>query len=79
MEFYDAVYRIAWLRKRTVESIGLGLGHTAAYVSGQKSRGSLPKIDTAVKMLDECDYVLCAVPKESVQKDAIVIDLPAED
>lgn len=79
VEFYDAVYHIAWLKETTLEKLSLGMGHTAGYVTRQKSRGSLPRIDTAIKILDACGYELCAVPKGEAPENAIMIDPPAEE
>ena len=74
MEFYDAVYHVAWLKGKAVYEIGLGLGHTSSYIAGQKSRMSSPRVDTAVRILEFCGYKLCAVPEDNVPEDAIVID-----
>lgn len=79
MEFYDAVYHMAWLRGITIEKIGFKLGHTSTYIGSAKSRGSLPKVDTAVKILGACDYKLCVVPKGTAPDDAIVIDKPESE
>lgn len=74
MEFYDAVYQAAWQNGLTMEQLSQKLGHTATYITSAKSRGSLPKVNNAAKILDACEYTLCAVPKGSVPDDAITIN-----
>jgi hypothetical protein len=78
MEFYDAVYRAVGIRDMTIDGLSLKMGHTSTYITSSKSRGSLPKVDTAVKILDACDFALCAIPKESIPDCAIVIERPEE-
>ena len=73
MNFYDAVYHIANRKGISIEKLSLSMGHTAAYIAKQKCRGSLPKVDTAAKILSACGYSLCVVPKNDVPMNAIVI------
>lgn len=79
MNFYDAVYRVAGIRDMTVEGVSLKMGHSSAYIASAVSRGSLPKVDTAGRILDACDFKLCAIPKDRIPDDAIVIDGPGGD
>lgn len=79
MEFYDAVYHAAWKKGITIEKLSLSLGHASNYIVSGKSRNSLPRIDTAVKILDACNYSLYAVPKdEKMPEEAILITIPRE-
>ncbi len=74
MEFYDAVYIAAGKRDITIEKLSLSMGHASNYIASAVSRGSQPKVDTATKILGACDFALCAIPRESVPDEAIVID-----
>ena len=74
MNFYDAVYDIARQKGISIERIGYELGHTARYVGSAKSRGSLPKVDNAAKIVNVCGHSLCIVPSDNVPEDAIIID-----
>lgn len=74
MNFYDAVYQIAKKKGISIERIGYELGHTARYIGSAKSRGSLPKVDNASKIVRVCDYTLCIVPSDNIPDDAILIE-----
>jgi len=74
MQFYDAAYKIAGEKGISIENLSLSLGKTSRYVGSAKSRGSIPRIDNAAMILGAMDYVICAVPKDKVPEDAIVID-----
>ena len=76
MQFYDALYRIAAENGLTFDKLSLKMGHTSSYISAPKSRGSVPKVSNAVKMVAECGYVICAIPKDKVPDNAIEIDGP---
>ena len=78
MEFYDAVYVAAGKRDMTIEGLSLSMGHNASYIANAVSRGSQPRVDTATKILDACDFAMCVLPKESVPDEAIVIDYDEE-
>jgi len=54
--------------------IGRKMGLADNYVNKTINRNSVPRVDTMAKMLDVCGYALCAIPKESIPDDAIVID-----
>lgn len=79
MQFYDALYQVAQQSGVTVERIGLSLGHSAGHVSSSKSRGSVPRIDSAAKMLSVCGYKLCAMPNSSITDETITIDSSASE
>lgn len=49
-------------------------GHGDNYISAMLSRGSSPQLNTVVNLLNVCGYVLCAVPRDSVPSNALVID-----
>ena len=74
MEFYDALYSIAREQGISVEALSLKIGRVSSFITSSKSRGSKPKVDTAARMVDGCDYVLCAIPSKKVPKCAVVID-----
>lgn len=74
MKFYDALHHAAQNRRIPLTQISLKMGHASAYVTNGKSMGNRPKVDTAAKMLDTCDYSLCVVPKDGIPQNAIVID-----
>ena len=74
MQFYEAVYKLAGEKGISIENLSLSLGKTSRYIGGNKSRGSLPKVNNAAMILNALDYELVAVPKDKVPEDAIVID-----
>lgn len=76
MQFYDALYRIAAENGLTFDRLSLKIGYTSSYISSSKSRGSIPKVDSAIKMVSGCDHAICAIPNGKVPDNAIVIDVP---
>lgn len=74
MNFYDMLYKIAKENGMTFERLSWKLGHSASYIGGSKSRGSLPRIDNAARIIDACGYTLCVVPKDNVPDGAMTID-----
>lgn len=74
MGFYDIVYELANEQGITIQKLGLKLGKNSKYISGPKSRGSLPKVDNAAMILAALDYSLCVVPEKEVPENAIIID-----
>lgn len=74
MEFYDALEAATKSRSVPLSRIGLMMGHNSSYISNGRSRGSLPKVDTAAKILSTCDYSLCVVRKNEIPDNAIEID-----
>lgn len=74
MNFYEIVYRLANEQGISIENLCLKLGKSPRYIAGSKSRGSLPKIDNAIMILNELGYTICMVPNENVPEDAIIIN-----
>lgn len=74
MKFYDIVYMIARESGLSIEKLSLKLGKVSSYIGGSKSRGSLPKVDNAARIVDACGYTLCVVPSDNVPEDAITVD-----
>lgn len=79
MDFYDVVYSIATRKRISLENVSLNFGKTANYIYTQKSRGSSPKIDTAVNLLSSLGYTVCAIPSDTVPKGAYTISAPIEE
>lgn len=73
MKFYDALEEASKTRNIPMSRIGLAMGHTSAYISNARTRGSLPKVDTAAKILETCNYTLCVVPMNEIPDGAISI------
>lgn len=74
MNFYDLVYWLAKDQGISIEKLSIKLGRGARYIGGAKIRGSLPKVDNARMILNALDYELCAIPKDNIPEDAIIID-----
>ena len=55
-------------------NIGLELGKSRQYVNAIITKGNTPKATTLSRMLDVCDYKLCAVPDELVTDEMLEID-----
>ena len=73
MNFYDTLYSVAREAGISIERIGYKLGRTARYVGAAKSRGSVPSVDNAARMLDVCGYGLYAIPYSDAPVDALQI------
>lgn len=78
MKAFDAVKEAAKNSGIAITRIGVEMGKPANYVSNGASRGSSPQCNTCAAMLDVCGYALCAVPRDSVPSDALVIDPPGD-
>lgn len=74
MDAMLAVREIANSRGVALRRIGITMGKSGQYVNVLISQGSSPRCNTMSKMLDVCDYALCAIPKDKVPEDAIIID-----
>ena len=73
MDVMDAVRLAAKRAGMGTTEIGPAMGKVKTYFSATASRGSIPKVDTVAAMLEACGYTLCAVPKGSEPKNAIII------
>lgn len=74
MEVYDAITAAAAARGISTRQMLLRAGKPESTIAKARNRGSVPTTTTAAQLLAACDYVLCAVPSESVPSDALVID-----
>lgn len=74
MNFYDIVYKLAREQRISIENLSIKLGKAPSYIVSSKSRGSLPRIDSAAMILEGLGYVLCAIPNEDKQEDTLTID-----
>ena len=74
MKFYDALGVAAKNRGIPLDRLSLLAGFTSSRVSAAKSRGSIPQVNTAVKLTSACGYSVCAIPKGEEPDCAIVID-----
>ena len=80
MNAIDTVRTAADRAKIPTTHIGIKLGKSRAYFSMCAKKGRDPQSQTLADMLDVCGYVLCAVPKNRIPKNALVIDpKPKED
>lgn len=57
-----------------ITHIGQAIDKRPNYVSAIATRGSNPQCDTMASMLRVCGYELCAVPREAVTAEMLVID-----
>ena len=69
----DAVKQAANRAGLTLYRVSLDMGKTRQYVNNIITRGSVPQADTLARMLDICGYSLCAIPKDKVPEDALII------
>lgn len=72
MYSYDAIKAAAASRDIALSDIGRALGKRDNYVSSMRGRSI--GIDNYSAILSACGYALCAVPRESVPRGALVID-----
>ena len=66
MYVYDAITDAAAARGISTRQMLLRSGKAESTIAKARNRGSVPTTTTAVQLLSACDYVLCAVPRESV-------------
>lgn len=74
MRSMDALKKAAIDKKISLSDISKSMGKTRGYINATITRNSEPKVNTYVCMLDACDYALCAIPKDKVTNDMLVID-----
>lgn len=74
MKAIEAVKQAAKEAGIPLYRVGLDMGMSKQYMSATVTRGSTPKADTLARMLETCDYTLCAVPNELVTDSMLVID-----
>ena len=75
MRSMQAVKEIANKRQLNLLKISKLLGKKRGYVNAIITRGSEPRIDTYIKILDVCNYGLYAIPIEDAPLDAIQITI----
>ena len=78
MKSMQAVKQIALKRELNLLKISKMLGKKRGYLNSIISRGSEPRIDTYVKILDTCNYGLYAIPYEDAPINAIQITVDNE-
>ena len=76
MGFYDVLEDVANKTGESFYSIALKIGRGPSYISGGRSRGSVPSVDNAAAMLAACGWSLVAVPADDVPPSAIAIEPP---
>ena len=74
MNFYEVLYKIAHEKGISTRALAKAIGRSSAYITIQKSRGSLPIVSTASMLVSALDYKLCIVPADSVPEDAYIIE-----
>jgi len=72
--FWELLLDAAYRNGMTGADICKKLGLTRAYIAKGKTTGTVPLLDTAVKLLDACGYRLMAVPKGREYKSGLVIN-----
>ena len=73
MQFYDALEICGKTSGTSMQQVSAQLGHAKVYVAGAKSRGSVPSVDNAARMLGVCGYALCAIPHSDVTESMLQI------
>ena len=73
MGFYDVLRSVAETEGLTLADVGRRAGRSASYVTGNMSRGSLPRVDNAAAMLSACGWALVAVRGDAVPAEALEI------
>ena len=79
MGFYDAVEKMAHDAGLTLADVGRNMGRSPSYVTGNRARGSLPKVDNAAAIVRACGWALVAVPRDGIPADALEIGAPSVD
>ena len=69
MGFYDVLDKVGKETNWSMQGISGAMGNAKNHIANAKSRGSVPSIDNAVRMLNICGYALCAMPSNRVDKE----------
>ncbi len=52
---------------------GVEAGMTKGYIGSLKTQGKQPSLDAMMRLLGVCGYALCAVPRDEIPPNALVI------
>ena len=74
MQYYDALLEAVNRSGQTLKETSLRMGRSETYINAGKTRNSVPNLSNAVEAFNACGYALCAVLKEQIPNDAIVLD-----
>lgn len=69
----DAVKIAAGASDTPLYMIGRKLGVSDTLVNNTITRGSTPRADSLARMFGVCGYALCAVPRDEIPPNALVI------
>lgn len=70
---WEALKKAAKMCNVSLRELSRTMGRTDNFISAYISRGGDVGVDNYNEMLNACDYVLCAIPKDAIPKDAIPI------
>lgn len=74
MKATQAIRTIARASNKTLSGISKGIGKTPQYINAIITSGSSPRVSTLLPIFDTCGYAICAIRKDRIPIDAIVID-----
>ena len=73
MSFYDILEACGKKSGVSMQTLSVELGNARNHIANAKSRGSVPSVSNAAKMLETCGFGLYVMPIDKAPKDAIQI------
>ena len=73
MNAMNVIKNVANATNTPLMKIGREMGIADNYVNKTIARGSVPRCDTMARMLNVCNYALCAVPKNKIDNDYMLV------
>ncbi len=73
MDALEAIKNVSISSGKTYATISKSLGKNRGYINTMYTNDTIPNTETLISILGVCDYALCAIPKEKITDDMLVI------